>query len=143
MTRIERITKKIQADKRLFKYLSSYDNNFDIEYFIAHGDRWIKTIKDHRMICSIPHVSKSGMSRHLKFIEVSKGRGRYNMLNFWNFMGALGFEKVRDSNCFRIHGVGMDMVFDSNYYVIRYLYGLGFMSLKKCEHLEQQTPYVI
>ena len=53
--------------------------------FIDHALRYIKAIKEARMICSIGSVSKSGMSRNIKFLEMSKGENRHFLYNFYNF----------------------------------------------------------
>lgn len=144
MTKQERIIKKL--DKGLVKRIEK-ESWYSVNNFIDDGIHWIKAIKDGRMICSIPSVSNSGMSRTMKFIELRRTTQdktlRYHHLNFFAFMSILGYEKVRDSDYFRIHGCGMDMVFHTNYNIIRELYSYGFISLKTCQHLEQQTPSLI
>ena len=116
--------------------------------FIDDGFRWISAIKENRMICSIPHVSASGMSRHMKFIEVARNKGitpvRYNARNFYWFMSILGYSAARNNrDCFLISGCGMDMVFNTNYNIIYSLWSLGFMSKKTRDKLSQSTPPVI
>ena len=142
MTKQERIIKKL--DKNLVKRIEK-DEHYSVDRLISDGKRWIRAIKDGRMICSIPSVSQSGMSRTMKFVETSRTTydKRYHMLNFFAFMSMLGYQKVRDSNCFRIHGCGMDMVFDTNYQIIHELHSYGFINRKTCDYLAQQVPSVI
>lgn len=141
MTKRERITKKIEASS-LIKVIDKRDHT-DISGFIRNADRYIKAIKEGRVICSIGSVSSSGMSRTIKFLECNKGTTGYNYLNFYMLFDILGYQKVKDSDYFRVHGCGMDMVFHTNYTIIHNLYGLGFINKKQCDILAQQTPSAI
>lgn len=113
--------------------------------FLNDARRYIKAIKEGRMICSIGSVAPSGMSRTIKFLECSKHKGepRYNYLNFYAFFMVMGFRSPTDSDYFRIHGCGMDMIFHTNYTIIHRLRTLGFLTNKQCEQLAQKTPTVI
>lgn len=113
--------------------------------FIADCLRYIKATKEGRMICSIDKVSASGMSRTMKFVELSKEKGsnRHFILNFYNLFDTLGFTAVNHSDYFRIAGCGMNMVFATNYDIIHELKHLGFISEKECSDLAQRTPSVI
>lgn len=141
MTKQERILLNITKDKELMRRITENEYQ-DGKDFIDHGMRYIKAIKDRRMICSIGKVSASGMSRTIKFMECSKGRDRYNYLNFFAFFRMLGYNPDRDGYT-RIHGCGMDMIFHTNYTIIHKLCRLGFISKKQCAELAQNTPYTI
>lgn len=142
MKKQDRIIKSL--DKKLLSVIEKQDW-YSVDNFISDGQRWIKAIESGRMICSIGSVSKSGMSRTMKFCEMSKNKysKRYGLLNFYAFMSILGFQKVGDSSYFRIHGCGMDMVFATNYIIIRTLYSYKFINIKQCLTLEQLTPEVM
>lgn len=118
------------------------------EDFIRHAKRYIKAIKERRVICAIDKVSASGMSRTLKFLESSRGsyegKTRYSLLNFYEFFLMLEYKPVNSqSDYFRIIGCGMDMVFATNYYIIGKLERLGFLNAKLSSELRQATPPVI
>lgn len=146
MKKIERIRRSIAKDKELSKRINSI-SCYSIDDFIKDALRYIKAIKEHRMINTIGHVTGSGMSRTIKFVELSKfpkGVTRYNVLQFWCLFKALGYTEARgDQGYFLIRGCGMDMIFHTNYNNIRTFYRLGFISKEICERLEQQTPTTI
>lgn len=107
--------------------------------------RYIKAIKEKRMICNIESVSSSGMSRNIKFVEMRKCTElkEHFILNFYKFFVVMGYTKVKNSDCFRITGCGMDMIFNTNYNIIHNLYNMGFISKQICSTLSQKTPYII
>lgn len=109
------------------------------ERFEEDAKRYIKAIKENRVICNIVSVSSSGMSRRLSFVEFGVKNKRGFQCTFYSFLTALGY-KVDNNNTFRVDGCGMDMVFHTNYSIIRDLFNMGFMNEKTCKVLEQQTP---
>jgi hypothetical protein len=111
--------------------------------FIDHALRYIKAIKEARMICSIGSVSKSGMSRTIKFLEMSKGENRHFLYNFYQFFDSLGYTKIKDSDYFRVGGCGMDMIFYTNYQIMHDLRRLGFINKEECDTLAQATPHIV
>lgn len=115
------------------------------EAFIYSCQRYIKAIKEKRMICSIGSVSSSGMSRTIKFMEMAKNStlNEHCLLNFYQLFEVLGYTKIKHSDYFRIGGCGMDMVFATNYNIIHQLKHLGFMNEKTCKALAQSTPHVV
>jgi hypothetical protein len=141
-TKTQKIIDNIQNDSNLNKKLTEREYN-DIEGFVADANRYIRAIKECRMVCTIPSVSSSGMSRVIKFVEVSKGDKRHYVLNFYGFMKNLGFTPSKNNDGFRISGCGMDMVFHTNYTIIHRLGKLGFLNKKEVAKLAQMTPVVI
>jgi len=115
-------------------------NWYSTENFFNDAKEYIKTIKEGRMIVGIMSVAPSGMSRVFKFNSCEKGKNNtYRYRQFDSFLISLGY-KVNRQGEFRVSGCGMDMVFATNYNIIRDIYRLGFVSKKQCETLEQQTP---
>lgn len=112
---------------------------YSIESFNNDAKRYIKAIKENRVICNIASVSSSGMSRRLSFVEFGVKNKRGYQCTFYAFLTALGY-KVDNNNTFRVDGCGMDMVFHTNYSIIRDLFNMGFINEKTCKVLEQQTP---
>lgn len=134
---------KIEFNKLLTAYNRGRTYPTSEQVFTEHCKRYIKAIKDGRMICAIDRVSASGMSRNIKFLECAKGKDRYNYLTFWELFKILGYTEVKNTDTFRIGGCGMDMIFHTNYSIIRQLKRLGFITAKTCEVLAQKTPNVI
>jgi hypothetical protein len=137
------ILKNIESNKDLMKRINN-EKYSSIEDFYNNALRYIKAIKEGRVINSIGSVSSSGMSRTIKFCECSGSiKKRYRYYNFYLLFKLLDFTPVKDSDYFRVNGCGMDMVFHTNYTIIHVLYRLGFMTKKECENLAQQTPTTI
>ena len=134
MKEIERLVNKHNSKCGRYGTMTTDD-------LIMNAKRYIKAVKETRMICSIGSVSSSGMSRTMKFLEMPK-KGGY-LLNFYNLFDVLGHSKVKDSDYFRISGCGMDMVFNTNYNIIHELRHMGFMSKKTCSKLCQETPQLV
>ena len=69
----------------LKKYNKGKSYPMSLDVFIEHAQRYIQAIKEHRMICSIDKVSKSGMSRTIKFLEIKKNdtSDQHSLLNFY------------------------------------------------------------
>ena len=127
------------------KLLNTYNKGerFPISYddFVMNVQRYLKATRERRVICSIGSVSKSGMSRTMKFLEMPKNGGY--LLNFYRLFDILGHQKISNSDYFRINGCGMDMVFNTNYNIIHNLQSLGFITRKTCDVLAQETPQVV
>lgn len=142
MKNLSTIEKNIATSLKLSnveKYGSS-----EVSDFIRNAKRYIKAIKQGRIICNIESVSASGMSRTLKFLECSGSiKNGFSYLNFYTLFDNLGFTKVKNSHAFRVNGCGMDMVFHTNYTIINDLQRLGFLSKKEASELAQKTPSVI
>jgi len=105
------------------------------ESFIDNVYRYIKATKQNRLICNIDTVSRSGMSRTMKFVEMNKNG---YLLNYYDMLKVLGFNFKDDY--MKISGCGMDMVFATHYNIINDFKRLGFITKKTCSVLEQKTP---
>ena len=141
MKKHERIANNVKADKQLLNRINEQgygEEAENIANFIMNAERYLKAIKERRMVNVIASVSKSGMSRTFKFNEVAKSGGCFN---FYSLFVMLGHPKARgNSGYFSVRGCGMDMIFHTNYCNIRTLKRLGFISSKQCSVLEQMTP---
>jgi len=105
------------------------------ESFTDNVYRYIKATKQNRLICNIDTVSRSGMSRTMKFVEMNKNG---YLLNYYDMLKVLGFNFKDDY--MKISGCGMDMVFATHYNIINDFKRLGFITKKTCSVLEQKTP---
>tara|TARA_R110000822_G_C15154620_1_gene477600 strand:+ start:331 stop:759 length:429 start_codon:yes stop_codon:yes gene_type:complete len=116
----------------------------EVDQFTESAKRYIKAIKQGRIICNIESVSASGMSRNIKFMECNgTTKNGFSFFNFFKLFKDLGYKNAKNSNSFKISGCGMDMVFATNYNIIHKLKNLGFLSPKDCAALAQKTPNVI
>lgn len=133
---------KTTLSNEVKKYISK-EKYYNEEQFTKDAKRYIKAIKEGRIICLIASVSKSGMSRTIRFMECKKAEGinKYYYLNYNQFFRALGYSQAGDN--FRIGGCGMDMIFHTNYTNIRNLHRMGFLNKKDCDKLAQETPTTI
>ena len=138
--KIEKIKANILANKDISKNIAN-SSYYSHENFISDSKQYIKAIADGRMLCNIVSVSNSGMSRILNFRSCEKSKNGFYYRNYYAFFKAMGYTEVRDG--FRIGGCGMDMIFHTNYTIIRRLFALGFISKKQCEKLCQKTPTTI
>lgn len=123
---------------------STNDSYYSVNGFISDARRYIKAIKEGRIIVDIASVSKSGMSRKMKFLECTKHKNenRYSYLNFYALFNSFGYS-FGDRDTFQVNGCGMDMVFNTNYNNMHTLKSLGFITNEQCSTLAQQTPAVI
>jgi hypothetical protein len=118
-------------------------NDDDLIRFESNAKRYIKSIRDGRMLCIIDSVSSSGMSRTLKFVECNGKAGNYHYYNFYWLFDNLGYQKVKNSDLFRVFGCGMDMVFATNYNIIYTFKNLGLITNKTADNLSQKTPHTV
>jgi hypothetical protein len=139
----EEILKNIEENKELQKNFKKL-YHFTSEEFYDNAIRYIEAVRENRIICSIGSVSKSGMSRNLKFMECKiSPENKANWYNFNAFFIATGHKKSVMDGYFTVSGTGMDMIFYTNYLIINQLYNLGFLSTKEKEVLAQNTPPII
>lgn len=137
------ITANIQADKEIMKRINA-NNYTSIEDFIYNATAYINAIAERRMCNVIKSASSTGMSRVLKFqsFEIYKesknqnGKGYFR--NYHTLFKLLGYTETKQG--FRVHGCGMDMVFNTNYNIIHKLHRLGFIDKDTCSKLAQLTP---
>jgi hypothetical protein len=128
-----KITKKIE--KAIEKKLK-----VNATEFFKDAIRWVEAVNEGRLTCYIISVSRSGMTRRFKYLELKKYDKRYLQQNFVTFLRAM-FRTDKDYNIV-VNGCGMDMNFYVNYEVIHTLKNIGIISDRECRYLAQQTPHV-
>jgi hypothetical protein len=104
--------------------------------FINDAKAYLKALKSGRLKYKVKSVSKTKMSRKIT-VESYEGtmlKGYYRQ--YLAFFEALGY-KTKDDTIL-IHGVGMDMLFATNYRICRMLENMGFISKKECDVLSQK-----
>lgn len=135
------LIENLSENKKLQKGIGNV-NYYSTERFLKDALQYVKAIKERRMICTIPSVSASGMSRIIKFNSCEKSKNGYWYSNYYAFFKALGYTPVKHDG-FRVNGCGMDMVFDTNYSIMHELKNLGIITKANCEKLAQMTPTVL
>jgi len=116
-------------------------SHYSMEQFDKTAKQYIAAIREARMFCIIESVSRSGMSRNLKFISAERDtEGRNWFSNYYAFFRCMGYSPAKDGDAFRIGGCGMDMVFHTNYSIMHRLESLGYITKEECECLAQLTP---
>ena len=88
MKKLEKITQNIKLNKELMKRIES-KNYYNVEMLIEDINAYIKAIKEGRMICVISSVSRSGMSRNIRFSSCEKGRSSFYYRNYNRVSGSL------------------------------------------------------
>lgn len=148
-TKNARIIANIESNKEFLKRLKTHDflTYYSVDDFIKDAQTYIDAIKTRRMNCIIRSVSRSGMSRNIKFFSVEKSNNKpvqFYTRNYFTFFISLGYRLAdKHSDNFNIGGCGMDMIFHTNYTIIHKLHRLGFIDKKTCDNLAQQTPTII
>jgi len=140
----EEIMQAIAENKEIQKAIKKITHYSDSDFY-RDCERWIKAIKEKRMVCSIKSVSRSGMSRVFYYFELSGNENnRFSIMQFYAFLKAMGHTESRSHDCaIVVGGCGMDMNFHTNYSIIHRLSRLGFLSDQECDNLAQQTPHVV
>ena len=84
---------------------------------IRNAERFIKALREHRLIASVKKVSRDGLSRQIFFGEVGvykdgAGNDRMTIYQFNYFFSQLGWRYARgNADALSISGCGMDMIF--------------------------------
>lgn len=121
-----------RTEKQIAEFLQSEDGK-------RNAERFIKALKEQRIVVSIPHVSSSGMSRIIRFREIHKYKSgnkyRYAIYQFDWFFEQLGYCYDKNWDGIRVGGCGMDMVFHTLYSVCGTLKYHGFKVPKDYPHL--------
>ena len=128
-------------------YLTKSDEDLALyaQMFEDTALQYIKAVEQRRMICFIQGVSRSGMTRRMTFKACvrNKGYDTYSYIDLnWFIHAATGIRINKDRELV-VDGCGMDMVFDTNYTVIRILQRLGYLKPKRAEKLAQRTPTAV
>lgn len=111
---------------------------YEIEDFKRDAEAYIEAIENRSMCCVISSVSASGMSRNISFYAFKNG----NYRQFSRLFESLGY-KENKKGTFTISGCGMDMIFYTNYNIIRALCKLDYITKEKCNVLEQMAPTIL
>lgn len=113
---------------------------YSVEELTKDAVEYCNAIKEHRMVCVIHSVSSSGMNRNLSFMSCEKSNtpDRYYYRNYFQLFLALGHKRAKRDG-FIVNGCGMDMIFSTNYNIIKDLIYYNIISAD-LDYLSQETP---
>lgn len=124
----------------------------DIKTYLAseegqmNAKRFIKALREKRIIATVKKVSSSGMSRDIFFGEVAisgKGGSRYTHIYQFNwFFKQLGYNYNSGMDSIRVGGCGMDMIFNTLYGVCGTLKYNGFKLPDNWSSLSEAYLYI-
>lgn len=123
--------------KDVAKYLQSEEGKMNAE-------RFLKAVREHRLLCTVKRVSSSGMSRVISFHEVvwNEDRKRMQLLQFNWFLGQMGWTYSDKDNAIRVGGCGMDMIYHVLYSTVDNLRYYGFEVEPRLEFETNDYMYV-
>ncbi len=79
------------------------------------------------------------MSRDIKITSCEKGEKNYYYREYSRMLEILGFSFNKRTWDLKVSGCGMNMLFATNYNIMRYLLNLKFINRKECAILEQKV----
>ena len=133
---------KLKIDNKTQKLIET--NYCTIDEFVADASRYIAAVADGRLICANLVASKSGMSRSFSLVELTKQtKGvRSHLCSFYSLLNTLGYSIDSRTHAIRVRGCGMNMIWHTNYDIIRQLASMGLMNKTKAGRLSQLTPHI-
>ena len=130
--------KQIKLSKEIEK------NLYKMEYytkddFVNDCKCYIKALKSGLLQYRVTNVSKSGMSRDI-FIQSYEGTMTQGYFRtYFNMLLVLGYKEAsKYSNDIKVNGCGMNMLFATNYDIVRDFKIMGFIKDKECKLLSQK-----
>lgn len=144
MKKNDRIKSKIEKRNDLVKALTK-TGPYRVDDFIRDAKTYIAAVKDGRILYDVRSVSRSGMSRTISITSCERyrydGKVGYSYRQYAMMLEVLGYKRVDSSrfDAIRVHGCGMNMVFYTNYCIMRTLRDLGFISKQECRTLAQKV----
>lgn len=108
-----------------------------------NAERFLKAVREHRLLCTVKRVSSSGMSRIIGVYEIQNDEnGRPNILQFNWFLGQMGWTYSNKDNAIRVGGCGMDMIYHVLYSTVNNLRYYGFEVEPRLEFETSDYMYV-
>ena len=130
---------KINLTNEMIKRIES-NEYYSKEDFIKDCQIYIKALKSGRLQYRVTSVSKSGMSRDILIssFEGSMAKGYYR--NYTAMLEVLGFSFAsKYASEIRVKGCRMNMLFATNYNIIRTFKNIGLINSKQCQILAQMV----
>lgn len=115
----------------------------DIESLKRGAESYVNATRKGSLCCIVKSVSKSGLSRKLKFVSVDQYGSDYSAPYYYHYFFELLGYKSNLNNTITVNGPGMDMIFYTHYRVINMLCDFGFITESEREVLIQKTPHTL
>lgn len=131
--------KKITLSNEITKTISN-EKYYSEEAFISDAKTYLAAVKSGRIQYTVTHVSSSGMSRNISInsYEGKMTKGYYR--NYFAMLRVMGYKSAdKYSHDIRVGGCGMNMLFATNYNIIRSFYHMGFINKATCNILAQKV----
>lgn len=107
------------------------------------AEAYINASRIGSLCCVVKSVSKSGLSRKLKFVSVDQYGSDYSAPYYYHYFFELLGYKSNLNNTITVTGCGMDMIFYTHYRVINTLCDFGFITETERDVLRQKTPITL
>lgn len=142
MRKLEKITKNIENDKDIMRRLKN-NQYYTLNDLIRDIKCYIAALRAGRLQYTVLSVSKSGMSRNITIQSCERSKWdnkiHYYYRQYNEMLKALGYTIVRGyTDAIRVAGCGMNMLFATNYSLIRSFARLGFISKQERDLLCQR-----
>ena len=131
---MQNITLSKDIEKRLSK-----EEYYTKEMLLDDIQDYIKALKDGRLQYLVIKVSPNGMNRNIliQSCEQSKTNNNFYFRQYTRMFEMLGYKLDKDYNL-RVSGCGMNMLFATNYYLIRTFKSMNIISDAEAEILAQK-----
>lgn len=106
------------------------------EDFISDCKTYMKALQAGRVLYTVTHVSRSGMTRYIDVTSYEGTRKKGYFRNYYTMLSVLGYS-FNQCNEIKVSGCGMDMLFATNYNIIQTFKNIGLVSKPKANRLSQ------
>lgn len=131
---MQNITLSKEIEKRLSK-----EEYYTKEMLLSDIQTYIKALKEGRVQYLVISVSSNGMNRNIlvQSCEQNKNTNNFYFRQFSRMFEMLGYKLNKDYNI-KVSGCGMNMLFATNYNLIRTFKNMNIISSAEAEILAQK-----
>lgn len=124
--------------KEMIKRLSK-EEYYTQEDFTKDIQTYIKALKEGRLQYLVMNVSSSGMNRNISVqsCEQNKNNNNFYYRQYLKMFEILGYKLDKNFNI-KVSGCGMNMLFATNYNLIRTFKNMNIITAEDCEMLAQK-----
>lgn len=124
--------------KEMIKRLSK-EEYYTQEDFTKDIQTYIKALREGRLQYLVMNVSNSGMNRNIlvQSCEQNKNNNNFYYRQYLKMFEILGYKLDKNFNI-KVSGCGMNMLFATNYNLIRTFKNMNIITAEDCEMLAQK-----
>lgn len=124
--------------KEMIKRLSK-EEYYTQEDFTKDIQTYIKALREGRLQYLVMNVSNSGMNRNIlvQSCEQNKNNNNFYYRQYSKMFEILGYKLDKNFNI-KVSGCGMNMLFATNYNLIRTFKNMNIITAEDCEMLAQK-----